>query len=299
MGSGNPDVLIEVDFHKTLQSNGRRFTLHAAFSSDENRVVLFGPSGSGKTLTLQSVAGLMRPEAGRIAVKGRVLFDATTGTDLPARDRRVGYLFQDYALFPHMRVLDNVGYGLRRAWTWRLSRKEREEVLALLETLEIGHLAGSFPADISGGQKQRVALARALVTKPDLLLLDEPFSALDTTLRGKLREELLEIHDRFPVPIIMITHDPEDIRAFAQTLVTYDAGRVLNVRAAAVGSRERGGPVSDRGEGGPLGGGPFKGPVPRGPQERPLRQSRDAAPGRPVNLLTRTGAPLVCETVDS
>jgi molybdate transport system ATP-binding protein len=227
---GNRDVLIEVDIRKALSSRGRRFDLQVAFSSDEKTVVLFGASGSGKTLTLQSIAGLIRPDSGRIALNGRVLFDAEAGTDIPSRSRRLGYLFQDYALFPHMTVAGNVGYGLKRTWRWRLSKKDRRDVLNLLDTLEIRHLADSLPADLSGGQKQRVALARALITRPDLLLLDEPFAALDTLLRGKLRKELLDIQARFLVPMIVITHDPEDIRAFAETLVSYDAGSVCEIQ---------------------------------------------------------------------
>ena len=234
-------MLIEVDIQRTLNASQRIFALKAAFASNESRVVLFGPSGSGKTLTLQSIAGLMRPASGRIALKGRVLFDAKAGVDVPARERRMGYLFQDYALFPHMTVAENVGYGLRKTWQWRLSKKDRRDVLTLLDTLEIRRLARSFPADLSGGQKQRVALARALITRPDLLLLDEPFAALDTLLRTRLRKELLDIHHRFQVPMIMITHDPEDIRTFAQTVVTYEAGRVCEIQRSLSrdGQKER------------------------------------------------------------
>lgn len=229
-------MLIEVDIQKALNSRGRSFTLKVAFSSDEKTVVLFGPSGSGKTLTLQSIAGLVRPDSGRISLKGRVLFDAKAGIDIPSRARRMGYLFQDYALFPHMTVAENVGYGLKKSWQWRLSKKDRQEVFSLLDTLEIKHLAESFPSDLSGGQKQRVALARALMTRPDLLLLDEPFSALDTLLRGKLRKELLDVQARFRVPMIMISHDPEDIRTFAETLVRYEAGRVCEIQRFSSGA---------------------------------------------------------------
>ena len=233
----NPDMLIEVDIERTLNSRERSFVLKAAFSSDEKTVVLFGPSGSGKTLTLQSIAGLIRPDSGRIVLKGRVLFDAKAGIDIPSRSRRMGYLFQDYALFPHITVAGNVGYGLKKTWQWRLSGKDRRDVFGLLDTLEIKHLAESFPLDLSGGQKQRVALARALMTRPDLLLLDEPFSAMDTLLRGRLRNELLDIQERFHVPMIMITHDPEDIKAFAQTLVTYEAGRVCEIQRSLSSAR--------------------------------------------------------------
>jgi molybdate transport system ATP-binding protein len=203
--------------------------------------VVTGPSGSGKTLTLQSVAGLIRPDSGRIVVKGRVLFNSEARIDVPSRSRNIGYVFQDYALFPHMTVADNVGYGLRKTWQWRASRKDRRDVHAFLDTLEVANLADSFPADLSGGQKQRVALARALIRRPDLLLLDEPFSALDTLLRGKLRKELIDIQARFHIPMIMITHDPEDIRVFAETLVTYEAGRVCEIQSSlnSAGKKER------------------------------------------------------------
>lgn len=222
-------MLIQVDVEKELVSRGRSFKLKAAFSSEDRFVVLFGPSGSGKTLTLQSMAGLVTPSAGRIALNGRVLFDSKVGINIPSCGRRVGYLFQDYALFPHLSVAENVGFAMKRGFPWRLSKEDRHRVEEFLEIFEISHLAASLPLDLSGGQKQRVALARALIRKPDILLLDEPFSALDTLLRAKLRTELADIRARFNVPVVMITHDPEDISAFAETLVTYETGRVCRV----------------------------------------------------------------------
>lgn len=230
MASKNPDIVIEVHVEKRLQSRERKFVLKADFCSREGFVVLFGPSGSGKTLTLQSIAGLIAPDSGRIVLKDRVLFDSNKGIHLPARNRGIGYVFQDYALFPHLTVFENVGFGLQRSWRWKVSRPHRQKVEEFLEAFEIAHLASSFPFDLSGGQKQRVALARALIRKPELLLLDEPFSAMDTLLRVKLRKELLNLQARFNVPVIMITHDPEDIRFFAETLVTYKAGQVCKVR---------------------------------------------------------------------
>jgi molybdate transport system ATP-binding protein len=224
-------VLIQVDVSKMLASRGRSFTLKVAFSSEEQSVVLFGPSGAGKTLTLQSIAGLVTPDSGRIVLRDRVLYDSARGVNVSCRDRGIGYLFQDYALFPHLTVLENVGFGLRKAWPWRLSRQDRRRVLAFIENLEISHLAQSYPLDLSGGQRQRVALARALIRQPDFLLLDEPFAALDTLLRDRLRRELLDILSRFKTPLILISHDPEDIRSFAGTLVTYEAGRVCSVRS--------------------------------------------------------------------
>lgn len=223
-------MLVHVEVEKKMVSHGRSFMLKAAFSSEEESVVLFGPSGSGKTLTLQSIAGLVTPDSGRIVLKDRVLYDSKRGIDLPARQRGIGYVFQDYALFPHLTVFENVGFGLKTDGRWRLAKSDRQRVESCLETLEISHLARSFPSDLSGGQKQRVALARALIRKPDCLLLDEPFAALDTLLRVKLRKELARIQASFRIPIIMVTHDPEDIRSFAETLAVYDAGRVCEVR---------------------------------------------------------------------
>lgn len=222
-------MLIHVDVEKVLVSRGRSFRLKAELTSEEQFVVLFGPSGSGKTLTLQSVAGLVTPDAGRIVLNGRVLFDAQAGINIPSRNRGIGYLFQDYALFPHLSVAENVGFPLKKGFRWRLSKPDRRRLQEILDLFEISHLAQSFPFDLSGGQKQRVALARALVCKPDILLLDEPFSALDTLLRVKLRRELSEIQARFNIPVIMITHDPEDIEAFAETLVIYESGGVRSV----------------------------------------------------------------------
>jgi len=222
-------MLIQVDVAKKLSSRGRSFNLQAVFSSEEKFVVLFGPSGAGKTLTLQSVAGLITPDTGRIVLNGRVLFDSKAGINIPSRDRGIGYLFQDYALFPHLSVAENIGFGLKKNRLSRLSKHDRRRVEEFLEVFEISHLKDSFPFDLSGGQKQRVALARALIRNPEILLLDEPFSALDTLLRTRLREELLKLHARFNVPVVMITHDPEDIRVFAETLVTFEAGRVCKV----------------------------------------------------------------------
>ncbi|MEZ4525386.1 MAG: ATP-binding cassette domain-containing protein [Desulfobacterales bacterium] len=220
---------IQISIRKKLVSRGRHFTLESAFVSEEKFVVLFGPSGSGKTLTLKAVAGLLRPDGGRIAVGSRVLFDSEKRIDMPARLRGIGYLFQDYALFPHLNVAENVGFGLKKRWQWCLCAQDQKRVEEFLEIFEILPLAKAWPRDLSGGQRQRVALARALICKPDLLLLDEPFSALDPLLRGRLRNGLLEIQSRFQVPVIMITHDPEDIDAFAETLVVYETGQVRHI----------------------------------------------------------------------
>lgn len=216
---------LDIDIDMALNDSAIPFSVQARFSSSSDRVVLFGPSGSGKTLTIQAIAGLQRPRKGHIRVGNRTLFDSATGLDLPTRERRVGYVFQDYALFPHLSVERNIAFGLLPTVPWRLSADQRSKVQAIMKTLDIEGLQDRLPAGLSGGQRQRVALARALIREPDVLLLDEPFSALDIGLRSRVRGELDAIQRRFGVPMVLISHDPEDIQVFAETLVMYEMGR--------------------------------------------------------------------------
>jgi molybdate transport system ATP-binding protein len=222
---------IEIDILMNLTARRGSFALEVSFFSQADMTVLFGPSGAGKSLTLQAIAGVRTPRAGRIRAGGRLLFDSEQKINVPARERNVGYLFQDYALFPHLTVRENIGFGLRRGWMGRLGRDERERVNELMEIFELVAWAEGLPRDLSGGQRQRTALARALVRRPDLLLLDEPFSALDPLLRAKMRSELLKVRSRFKIPVILITHDPADVDVLADTLVLLEAGHVRDVRS--------------------------------------------------------------------
>ena len=217
---------IRIDIHKTLRSRDRVFELEVIFNAEHERTVVFGPSGSGKSITLQCMAGLVRPDQGRIEVGSRVLFDSAAGIDLPPQIRNVGHLVQDYALFPHMSVEENVAFGLKGRFGPRGQHDAVARVREFLEQFEIAALARSYPRDLSGGQRQRVALARALIRQPDVLLLDEPLSALDPLLRARVRGELLDLQARFRVPMIVITHDPADVEALAQNVVVFDHGRI-------------------------------------------------------------------------
>lgn len=218
---------IDVDLQLSVADGRRSFTLSAAFASDAAFVALYGPSGSGKSLTLQAMAGLLRPTAGHVRVAGRTLFDRAAGVDLPPAARRIGYLFQDYALFPHLSVRQNIGFGLTSWRKRRLSAAQQQRIDQLLENFGLSSLADSRPRTLSGGQSQRVALARALACEPHLLLLDEPFAALNPMLRVELRNELAAACRQARIPALMITHDVEDALALADEAFVYAEGRIV------------------------------------------------------------------------
>jgi len=223
---------IKVDIRKTLRSDTRTFQLDARFESASQRVVIYGASGAGKSQLLKAVAGLMRPDSGSIELAGRSLFNSDGGVDVAPQRRQVGYLFQDYALFPHMNVRQNIAFGLQRGWRNPLSRVDGDAVRYWLDAFELEQVAQQFPHQLSGGQRQRVALARALAPHPTALLLDEPFAALDPALRGRMRAELDALQRRLAIPMILITHDPEDVQAFGDHVLRMENGSIAVMEAS-------------------------------------------------------------------
>ena len=198
--------------------------LEVRLEAGEEVLVLFGPSGAGKTSTLNAVAGLLVPDSGEIRLGEEVLFrrgPAGGAVNVPARRRGIGYVFQNYALFPHLTALDNVGFALRH--------RRRERAAELLRSLGLAHLSDRFPHELSGGQQQRIALARALAPEPRLLLLDEPFSALDAAVREGLQKELRRIQAERSLVVLYVTHRLEDAFAVGHRLAVMSEGRVEQV----------------------------------------------------------------------
>jgi molybdate transport system ATP-binding protein len=201
------------------------FTLDVEFSAPPGVTIIFGASGSGKSLTLRAVAGLLRPDAGIIRVDEMTLFDAETGVNLPSRLRRVGYVFQNLALFPHLTALENVEFALPP-----LPRAEgRRRAHELLERFGIAHAAGRRPRAISGGEAQRVALARALAADPNVLLLDEPLSALDDATKLGVISDLKRLNRELRLPVLYVTHSRDEALALGERAVVYEAGRVTAI----------------------------------------------------------------------
>ncbi len=212
-----------LEIEAALQLGG--FSYEAAFEARDEIVVLFGHSGAGKSVTLQAIAGLLKPQTGRIVIDGRVMFDSAAGVNLPPQVRPTGYVVQDLALFPHMSVAENVGFGAPR------SGHRKVRVAELLGLLQLDGFEGRRPRSLSGGQQQRVALARALARDTRLLLLDEPFSALDESLRAGLRRELLRLRAELGLTIVFVTHDLREAHLLADRLAVFDAGRLLQFEA--------------------------------------------------------------------
>jgi molybdate transport system permease protein len=208
---------LTVEFHKRYPG----FELSAAFSTGSERLGLLGASGSGKSMTLRCIAGLARPESGRVVLNGRILLDTSNGVELAPADRRIGIVFQDYALFPHLTVRENIGFSLHR----QKAEERRKRVLQWSRMMQVESLLDSYPAELSGGQRQRVALARALAMEPQALLLDEPFSALDSHLRRQMEEQLRETLEGYQGVTVFVTHDRDEAFRFCQNLAVLAEGR--------------------------------------------------------------------------
>ena len=197
------------------------FTLDVSMRTSRGATALYGPSGAGKTTLLELIAGIRRPRSGRIEMDGRVVCD--DGVWIPPRHRRVGYVPQDDALFPHLSVRQNVFYGAAA----------EENAGDVIEVLEIGTLFDRRVHRLSGGERKRVALARALLTRPDLLLLDEPLAGVDLALRDRVLEYLVRVRDELPVPTIYVTHHMQEVEAICEEIVVLERGRVVERRLVA------------------------------------------------------------------
>jgi molybdate transport system ATP-binding protein len=217
------DGALSVRVRVTRGGKGSPFSLDVGFDVPAGVTILFGPSGSGKSTTLAAIAGLLRPAEGRIAVGEEVWFDADEKVDVPVHLRKVAYVFQSLALFPHLTAVGNVVYGMQA-----VPRSEREgRAMALLEALKVAHLALRRPRTFSGGEAQRVALARAFAMTPRILLLDEPFSALDRAMRHDLVRDVRALVDERKIPMLHVTHHRNEARALGDTLVLLERGRVV------------------------------------------------------------------------
>ena len=215
--SGRP---LDVRFRKQLAS---QFVLEVELQAEPGITILFGPSGAGKTTLLDCVAGLAKPDSGRISIGDRVLFDSARGSDLPPAKRRAGYVFQSLALFPHLTVEQNVQYGLAHL----PQAERRNRASAILQAFRIAHLAPRSVREISGGESQRTALARTLVTDPSVLLLDEPLAALDAATKARIIDDLREWNRVHRIPILYVTHSREEVFALGERVIVLDAGRII------------------------------------------------------------------------
>ncbi len=214
-----PSTILDVHVEKALDN----FDLKVALRTGRGAIGLLGASGAGKSMTLRMIAGIVAPDRGRIVLSNRVLYDSDTGQNLSAARRRIGVVFQDYALFPNMTVAGNVGFGLSAL----PERVRQERVARQLESMHIAELAGRYPKEISGGQRQRVAIARCMAIEPDALLFDEPFGALDPHLRRQMEEQLRETLAGYKGAVIFVTHDMEEAFRFCTDLLVLDGGRVI------------------------------------------------------------------------
>ncbi len=213
--------MIHIQLNKKLKSNKGSFNLDIDFALSSNELLTIeGHSGAGKTTVLRLIAGLIYPDDGRIELDDEIWFDKKNNISLPAKKRKVGLVFQDYALFPNMNIMGNLEYALA-------DKKDKNYLNEIIDIMEIGDLVERKPDTLSGGQKQRVALARALVRKPKLLLLDEPLSALDIEMRSKLQDYILKIHRKYNLATILVSHDISEIFKMSNKVIRIVDGKII------------------------------------------------------------------------
>jgi len=216
--------MLDAKIKKEFRTNGRvTLTLDASFIVRQGITVLFGPSGSGKTTILRAIAGIVTPDEGRIELGERVYFDSETGVSLPIQQRRIGFVFQDYLLFPHLTAVQNVAYAVRSA----THKGRRDRAIELLDLLGIAHVWDRHPHQLSGGEQQRVALARAFGADPAILLLDEPLSALDAATRLRLLGEIVDLQRKLKIPFLYVTHSPADAVRAGDSALILSSGRIV------------------------------------------------------------------------
>src|SRR5499433_262343 len=211
------------------RESGRAFRLDVDFTAPSGVTILFGPSGSGKTTCLRAVAGIVKPDEGRVSLGERIYFDSTSGVNLPIQQRRVGFVFQDYVLFPHLTAEQNVAYGIRAGENSGAQSKaaKRERARELLSLLGIDYVARQYPRELSGGESQRVALARALASDPAIVLLDEPLSAVDAKTRARLLVEIKATQQRTGIPFLYVTHSVAEVVEIGDHVIILNEGRVI------------------------------------------------------------------------
>ncbi|WP_094547703.1 sulfate/molybdate ABC transporter ATP-binding protein [Petroclostridium xylanilyticum] len=214
--------MLEVSFDKTMGN----FTLQSSFSSDRGVLGILGSSGCGKSLTLKCIAGLYSPDKGQIKLNGKELFNSDAKVNIPPRKRNIGYVFQNYALFPHLTVYKNIAYGVKH-----LDKKTRyDKIVEMIGKMQLSGLENHYPSQLSGGQQQRVALARTLITEPELLLLDEPFSAIDSNTKYLLEDELLSIiRNNYHGIVLLVTHNIEEAYRLCDRILIIDKGKTLQI----------------------------------------------------------------------
>ena len=213
---------LHIDITKNLSS----FNLDVSMESKGGIIGFLGASGSGKSMTLKCIAGLEKPSKGKIVINDKVLFDSQEKINIKTRDRKVGFLFQNYALFPHMTIKDNIEIGLDK-----ISKDEKSKLSSnYIKKFGLEGLEKRYPWQLSGGQQQRVALARALITSPDILLLDEPFSALDNHLRASMERELVELLKDYEGTVVFVTHDIAEAYRVCDKIIVFDGGKAKDIR---------------------------------------------------------------------